>query len=90
MDNRKIIRQIRMNATRQLRVGAAAARRAKQQLEREHAEYIVFLDDCKAEGIDINTPDGRATALQGWMVKLGHLRREEEEPFLTDGDIFLR
>ena len=88
--NKAIIQQLRRNASRQLRLSAAEARRAKQQAQKESAEYQLFMDECQAQGIDINTRGGQALALQGWMVRLGQLRREEEEPFLTDGDIFLR
>jgi hypothetical protein len=91
MTNDKIIQQVRMNASRQLRVNATETRRAKQQEAKERVEFDLFMEDCKANGIDINKPESKALALQGWMIKLGQLRREEdEEPILTDGDIFLR
>jgi hypothetical protein len=50
---------------------AVAAARVKIEKQRENAEIELFLDTCRAEGLDENNPLHLAIIARAWALKKG-------------------
>jgi len=59
---------------------AVERRHEKIEREKDNAEFELFLDTCKAEGLDGSNPLHVAIMLRAWMLKKG-----EELPDDDDG-----
>jgi hypothetical protein len=56
---------------------AVERRREKIEREKENAEIELFLDTCKAEGLDENNPRDLAIIARAWALKKGEQLGDE-------------
>jgi hypothetical protein len=68
---------------------AVERRHEKIEREKESAEVELFLDTCKAEGLDENNPRDLAIMLRAWCLKKGEPLQDEDTDWDQSGGPFL-
>lgn len=68
-----------------------AVERREEKIERakENAEVELFLDTCKAEGLDENNPRDLAIMFRAWGLKKGEPLQDEDTDWDQSGGPFL-
>jgi hypothetical protein len=74
--NQLLIKKAREAVRNQKRAEAAEAKQRRNKLELIQSEIQLLLDDLRAEGVDIRTPEGRAVA--NLVIAQKYARLEEE------------
>jgi hypothetical protein len=54
------------------RVRAIKERHLREEMSEFHRELLLFLDDCKFQGLDWDNPEHRLPIAMAWAEKQGH------------------
>jgi hypothetical protein len=63
---------------------AVERRHEKLEREKDNAEIELFLDTCKAEGLDYNNPRDLAIIARAWAIKKGEQIGDDDDGMSQD------